>query len=332
MTGSYAVRFVSVNKKSGNNNAVLALDRLRLIDHLPAVVCLVRPEGLDFMLMNSTFVKCITHSAHALRPDNIRGSFTLSNIQRTIDGTSNQPEAFFNLFEIHRSRSWEENIDRIVSATALIKRRGRRFEPTPAERRLILEAPSRAARLVKSEEFERKVRKYEQLAQSNRRGILAEARLHMNDAKVRGERIASLLGHNGGHDVYDLREANDDGSVLGVDIKTKIRSKRSARPKGINIDKALAFLAEPRTTLAFLFVLIDLDAGVVRTTLMPVLDNAIIDSTEIRPHWAGRDSRGSTQLKARIEEAIDPERHPTISLRRAEDFLLGLVDLTGKAT
>src|SRR5437588_12251311 len=70
----FAVYFASVTKATFANT-VRSLSTVRKYDQIPFIVCVVRPNGIELLLANSTFLKKISHSSHTLRIDNVRGSF-----------------------------------------------------------------------------------------------------------------------------------------------------------------------------------------------------------------------------------------------------------------
>jgi hypothetical protein len=80
----FAVRF-SAAASPNFGNTVLSLSNLQKIDDRPFVVCVVTPTLNHMYLANSTLLKKISHSSHALRTNNIRGSFNGSDIMREIE-------------------------------------------------------------------------------------------------------------------------------------------------------------------------------------------------------------------------------------------------------
>ena len=103
----FALRLCEANTPSFSN-VVLSLSALQKYDSLPVVVCVVRPDRLEFRLANATFLRRISHSSLRLRLDNIRGSFLGHDIMEHYEGVPNLPEHFEELFAIHRELSWEE--------------------------------------------------------------------------------------------------------------------------------------------------------------------------------------------------------------------------------
>ena len=144
MGDGFGIRF---SKASGTSfsNTILSLAALRTLDDKPLIVCIVRPNRLDFMLANATFVKKISHSSMQLSVSKVRGSFNGGDVIKEYGGLANQPENFEQLFAMHAAFRWEENLERIVEATSGIVSRGERFQPTEVEREVILLAPERTS-------------------------------------------------------------------------------------------------------------------------------------------------------------------------------------------
>src|SRR5258708_5256044 len=107
----FALYFASA-QGSTFSNTVRSLSTLRKHDHIPFIVCVVRPNGVEFLLSNSTFLRKISHSSQQLRIDNVRGSFLGHDIIPVYDGIENKPENFETLFDVHSQFSWEENLAR----------------------------------------------------------------------------------------------------------------------------------------------------------------------------------------------------------------------------
>ncbi|MGI6345391.1 MAG: hypothetical protein ACOX18_10170 [Bacillota bacterium] len=126
---SFCLRFVDA-KGPSLSNTIWSLSALQVQDHNPVVICVCRPDGLQFLLANSTFIRKASHSSHELRMDNVRGSFNGTDIIREINGIENTPENFAALFDLHQEYSWEENLARIVDETNQISAVGQRYEPS----------------------------------------------------------------------------------------------------------------------------------------------------------------------------------------------------------
>jgi len=117
----YAMRFSEANKGSFSN-VVLSLSALQKYDVNPLVISIVRPERLDFVLANATFLRRISHSSHNLRMDNIRGSFLGHDIIGDYEGILNRPDHFDELMAIHAEFTWEENVERLVELPTPLSR------------------------------------------------------------------------------------------------------------------------------------------------------------------------------------------------------------------
>ena len=319
----YALR-LSEARTGSFSNTVLSLSALQAHDVRPLVVVVVRDRSVDFLLANSTFLRKISHGSHKLRINNIKGSFNGTDIVTEYEGVTNAPENFEHLFAQHSAFTWAENVARLVEATNLIVGRDSRFRPTDAERTTLLAAPERAKAALRSRVFQEVAEELRVRVEDRRRLILEAASI--NNVNLRGNAIEQILtGDLNPHELGDLLR-NLDGGRLIIDIKTKLLDRASA-PKAYNIDKMLTFLAEPGSVLAFLMVGVSVSAAIVRCRLLPIFDNAILDATGVQHHWAGRVSRGVTQLSGRFGRVIEPNYQPTVNVARARSFLERLLAL-----
>ena len=163
---NFAIRFSS-SASHNFGNTVLSLSNLQKFDDRPFVVCLVTPSYNYTYLANTTFLKKISHSSQELRENNIRGSFNGSDIMREFEGITNTPENIARLFNIHCGLGFEGNLTRLVEATNNISPSGNKFEANGIQLQLILSAPARAIKFVKSgdsqtlkDELDAKVEKF----------------------------------------------------------------------------------------------------------------------------------------------------------------------------
>jgi hypothetical protein len=318
----YALRF-SQAQGSAFSNTVLSLSALQGVDHQPLVVTVVGLRTLRFILANSTFLKKISHSSHHLRVDNVKGSFNGTDIITDYEGLRNEPENFELLFAMHSAFTWSENLERLVEATNAIVGRDRRFRPTDGQRRVILDAPERAAIAALSGRFAELENQLRVDVGARQEGILQAATVE--NVNIRGNRIEQLVtGGANAHELGDLRRALDAGDLV-IDVKAKL-SDRASAPKAYNIDKMLAFHAEPGSVFAFLILGVDVLSGTVTVRLVPVLDRVLLEATVIQHHWAGRTSRGVTQLSGRFDHVLAPGFTPSVDVARARAFLVRLLD------
>jgi hypothetical protein len=72
---------------------------------------------------------------------------------------------------------------------------------------------------------------------------------------------------------------------------------------------------------------VNVSAAIVKCRLLSIFDNAMLDATGVQHHWAGRVSRGVTQLSGRFGRAIEPSYQPTVDVARARAFLEELLAL-----
>ena len=126
------------------------------------------------------------------------------------------------------------------------------------------------------------------------------------------------------HRLDDIVFTLENKDQLLVDIKTKLLNLQSS-PKGFNIDKYLEFLSKGRTSMSFFFIGLDVGASVVKCSLVSTLDQEVIQATRIQHHWAGRNSRGVTQL-ARLS-VFDYDFSEKVEPDQAMHFLTTLINL-----
>jgi hypothetical protein len=319
----YSLRFCEA-RAEGFSNTVLSLSALQSHDDAPFVVVIVRKRGADFLLANSTFLRKVSHSSRDLRVDRLRGSFNGSDILREYEGLLNVPENFDELFAQHRAFSWKENVERLVEATNEIVARDLRFRPNAEQLRIILEAPGRAYAALGSPGYRAVQRELNDTVRALEMKILRAAEL--DNVNLRGNAIERLItGTGSAHRLEDLERQYPDGR-LSIDVKTKLLDRASA-PKAYNVDKMLRFLATPESVAAFLAVGIDMGAGRVTVSLLPILERSVLKVTKVQHHWAGRGSRGVTQLTGPVRAMTDDAYVPTVDTVQARAFLAQLVDL-----
>lgn len=317
----YSMRFSEI-EGSSFSNTVLSLSALRKVDDRPMVVCVVGSSSVRFLLANSTFLKKISHSSHHLRVDNVKGSFNGTDILADYEGVANEPLNFERLLAMHAAFTWSENLERLVEATTAIVARNLRFAPTVEQRAIVLAAPARAVAALSSARFAE--------VEGELRGIvrLREAEIvraaAVDNVNLRGNRIERLVtGGLNAHELGDLRR-DLDGGALVVDVKTKLLDRVSA-PKAYNIDKMLAFLATEGSVFAFLILGVDVSTEKVVARLVPVLDQVLLAATAIQHHWAGRGSRGVTQLSGRFDRVLVSDYCPKVDVAKAKAFLADLL-------
>jgi len=287
-------------------------------------VVILRPSSTEFLLANTTFLKRISHSSHQLRVDNIRGSFLGHDIMRDYAGITNRPENFDILFSIHQEFGWQENLERLVEATTGIAGRGVRFVVTEAARARIMKSPELAAIVVANPVYRQLKRELAAIVQERSADILQAA--DIDNVNLRGNQIEqAITGGINEHNLADMIRHIDDVE-LQLEIKTKLMNRASS-PKAYNVDKALETLSTGRTLIAFCFVGMHTALGQVTTSTVSIFDQTVLDATRIQFHWAGRNSRGVTQLTGNLAPLFSPTYEEQIDVKRAQRFLQGLIDL-----
>ena len=139
----------------------------------------------------------------------------------------------------------------------------------------------------------------------NIRGRLIEA-LVTSDDEERRKLMQALAKEENNLPVYDTKNELWDyrytftNTEIYTDIKTKVVYLNS-NPKAYNIDKFLEVMVKENTIFCFYFIGID-EQGIMNTILCSVYHKELIEKTVKQFHWAGRNSRGVTQLEG---EALD---------------------------
>lgn len=320
----FAVRFSTASGTSFSN-VVLSLSALQKYDHTPFIVCIVRPISIQLLLANTTFLKKISHSSHQLTIDNIRGSFLGHDIARTYSELANEPSNFYALFAIHAQKSWDENLERLVAETNAIAATGMRFTPSQAQSRSIVAAPLLARALSTNAEYAQLYLDLTQIVEVNRIAILQASRI--DNVNLRGNAIEQIVTQGGNfHSVEDASRTLRVGTEVKIDIKTKILTLTSS-PKAYNIDKTLKALSDGNTVVSFFFIGVNPEEEAIKTCLVSIFDRTILNATRVQFHWAGRNSRGVTQLAGDLQSLFEPNFVELIDASRAQAFLQKLIDL-----
>ena len=288
---------------SSFSNTILSLSTLRRYDNEPFVIVIVRPESVEFLLSNSTFLKKISHSSHQLRIDNIKGSFLGHDIIRRWEGVLNEPKNFDYLFSVHHEMPWEDNLVRLVEATTAIVPTGKRFVPSGDELIRILDSPLLASKSITQPDYLALRHQLIEEVLKRKPDILKAA--VFDNVNIRGNTIEQIITQTTNfHHLSDLSYDLSHDLTLVVDIKTKLLNRLSS-PKLYNIDKTLRLLATGTAMFSLLVVAINPESEEVIPRLVSVFDDIIIDHTRIQFHWAGRASRGVTQLSGDITPILE---------------------------
>ena len=334
----YAVRFSASSSRSFSNT-VVSLSALQKYDDRPFIVCLVTPLRNFCFLANTTFLKKISHSSHELRENHIRGSFNGSDIVREFEGIANSEGNIERLYAIHASIGFDGNLRRLVETTNNISPSGTKYVVAEKECHNILNAPTRAIQFVSSAdartlkaELDDKVSKYTDeillaalIENVNVRGRVIEHLIAGKDELLRQELLAAIRAGDRG--LPHFRTENTLGDYqrsfdlfdTQTDVKTKILILNS-NPKGYNLDKMLEFLAEGRSVFMFYFIGVNPDRTV-KTILVSMFQKTLLASTILLRHWAGRNSRGVSQLEGRAINELLARPNGDVDKRASQEFL-----------
>ncbi len=340
----FSVRF-SYSSSLSFSNTVISLSNLQKYDDLPFIVCLITPSKNILYLANTTFLQKISHSSQLLRIDNIRGSINGSDIAKKFGDLTNSPENFEKLFSIHAELGFEGNLARLVEATTNISPSGKKFEISPSSKKVIKNAPERAADFVESKEYSQlktdlnaKVEKYKTeiliagfIENVNIRGRIIEYLIAGEDEKLRESLVKAL--HDSSNIIPGFRTKNGladyirtfDRYDTATDVKTKIMVL-SSNPKGYNIDKLLEFLATDKSVFMFYFIGIEPNK-IVNKVLVSMFQTDLLKSTILLKHWSGRNSRGVTQFEGETIGRLILSPNNKIDKSASNKFLNTLIEL-----
>ena len=339
---NFAIRFCRSKSKSFSNT-VLALSKLQKYDRKPFIVCLVTPNTNYLLLANSTYLKKISHSSQELRVDNIKGSFNGSDIMREFEGVQNEPSNFEYLFTTHENFTFQENLQRLVTATNNIHPHGHKFVPNIEQLRCIRESVDRAIQFMNSNEYH--ILNEDLSTRVNKVSNEIAIAAFINNVNLRGRIIEYLITEEGNlqaalidalHDkkplppIFTSDELGDytrlfEHYLTETDIKTKVLFL-SSNPKGYNIDKLLKFLSQENSVYLIYIIAIDAQKSI-STQLCSMYNDQLRNNTRIIRHWAGRNSRGVTQYDGVALERIVTHFNNTISIPGSNEYIETLISL-----
>ena len=72
---------------------------------------------------------------------------------------------------------------------------------------------------------------------------------------------------------------------------------------------------------------INLDMQYVVTCLVSIFDQTILNATRVQFHWAGRNSRGVTQLTGDVSSLFESDFTESIDIDQGRNFLQRLIDI-----
>lgn len=335
---NFALRF-STSSSESFSNTVLSLSTLSRYDHVPFIVVLVMPTKVKLLLANSTFINKVSHSSHSLTVKNIKGSFNGSDILREFNGYENDYRNFDHLYQVHLGIGFETNLERIVYNTNNIAPIGHRFIPDSDQLRMILNAPARARKFVKSPQYSELESILKAKLELHKQEIANS--IHLNNVNLRGRIVEYLITGEDSQILLKIANGIVDNEVnlpvvktgnklgdyftklnnfvIATDIKSKLM-ELSSNPKAYNLDKLLEFLSQEGTVLMFFFVGIS-NTGHVQSTLQSMFQEELLDSTTFIKHWSGRNSRGVAQFDGNVIHGLFKKSAQKIDVRASELFL-----------
>ncbi len=318
-----SMRFSSA--KSGYSNTFLCFRKILDNDSKPLIACIIRENSLEFLLANTTFINCISHSSKNLSVDNIKGSANLSNIIKEFSQIKNEPRNFPKLFEMHLEVPQKDNIERIVENTYQIKAKGERFSPNESQLAIIRKSPENIKQIEENIEFIELKKELIQKVIDLKEEILKTSAI--DNVNIRGNTIEQLITNNeNSHELGDIFKVIKDNNSIIIDVKSKLLNYSSA-PKAYNIDKLLEAISKDKTYFGYLFVGVDYTINNVKVRLVSFLDKFLITNTKIQHHWSGKNSRGTAQLTDNIKNVFNEDFKSEIDIEVSKVFIEKLIHL-----
>ncbi|MBQ3021981.1 MAG: hypothetical protein IJD91_01465 [Clostridia bacterium] len=342
---SFAIRFGynGKNDKKRISNTVLSLSAIKNYDDRPLIFCIVTHSINHLLLINTTFLRKVSHSSKELRVNNIRGSINCSDIIMEYDDIPNFPSNFESLYAYHSEISFEDNLERLVESTNNIVGRIPKFTVTPEIERKIFSSVDLAATFVTSNEYfdlqhdlEERVKKVQ--------GEIAIAAF-IDNVNLRGRIIEYLITDNGSNLKNQIINALRTKSSLPnfttpdrlgdytknyplynteTDIKTKVLFLEG-NPKGYNIDKLLEFLSTEKAVYMIYLLGVD-NKGEIVASLCSAFDKRLVKATSVQHHWAGRNTRGVTQfIGSSLREILNNQKNTFVDRDKAKEFLRDMI-------
>lgn len=309
---------------SGYSNTFLSFQKILDYDNKPLIACIIRKDSLEFLLANSTFINCISHSSKELTTSHIRGSANLSNIVHLFSGLKNEQRNFVKLFQMHKEVSQKDNIERIVEATVNIIGSVQKFEPSAHQLQKIYSSIEFIKEIEGKTDFINLKNELINRVNNLKERILTTS--NIDNVNLRGNRIENLVTSGAyAHDLGDIVKVICDSNVI-IDVKSKLLNYSSA-PKAYNIDKLLKELSNGKTYFGYLFIGVDDQRNAVKVRLVNFLNKMLIENTQIQHHWSGQNSRGTAQLNDSFKKVFEDNFQSSIDLDQAKDFLKKLVEL-----
>lgn len=342
----FAIRF-GWNGKNNNkkiSNTVIGLSKIKNYDDRPLIFCIVTNSENHLLLINSTFLKKVSHSSKELRINNIRGSINCGDIMMKFNEIDNSPENFRQLYAFHQGLSFQDNLERLVESTNNIVGRIPKYIVSKKDKQSILESVIRAKQFVDSDYYS-DLKEDLALRVSQVQGEIAIASL-IDNVNVRGRVIEYLITDNGSSLKDTIIDSLRQGKPLPkfttadglgdyskkypdyyteTDIKTKVLFLEG-NPKAYNIDKLLEFLSTDKSVYMIYLVGVDENKNII-TRLCSLYDPRLISNTDIVHHWAGRNTRGVAQFLGKgLIDIINGEDFTTVAVDCAKEFLNELIE------
>lgn len=344
-----AIRFShSKIDRNTSSNTVLAIKKIKEFDNYPILSVLVTPGTNYVEIMNTTFIKKVSHSSKKITYTNLVGSINYTDIMKEYAGTPNIVKEVSNLYKIHQSTDHDKNLKRIVDNTQDIKPIKHKYIFSKEEKNNILSIVQREDMFIENDILTQIEKKLDTRVNAEKKYILRTAQLYDHNVNLRGRIIEKLISGDS-CDTEKIKRAldiNEDPKIttkddladyelslsnynIGIDIKSSALGKDS-QPKGIYIDDMLKFVGQSNTIFLVYLVGIKLESQKIMTKLVPMFDKNLLKGSHIESAWSGRDTRGHIQFDGKSIHSIETNKNyhiETMSKNELKKYIDKLIEL-----
>lgn len=336
---SIAIRFShSKTAKNTSSNTVLAIKKINELDDYPILSVLVTPGTNYVEIMNTTFIKKVSHSSKKIANNNLVGSINYSDITKEFRGIPNSLSNIACLYSIHEKEDHWQNLKRIVNATQKIKPAKHKYAPDENAKGNIYSAIDRLESFIEGSNLMQIEANLDVRVNAEKKYILSAAQSYDHNVNLRGRIIEKLVSGTT-NDIKKIKESLETNKPLSlttkdaladyqlsldkynvaIDIKSSVLEKES-QPKGVYIDDMLQFLGQANTIFLIYLVGIQLENKNIVTKLVPIFDQNILKGSHIENAWSGRDTRGHIQFNGNSMHAIETDTDYHINIMPKDDF------------
>lgn len=287
----FAVVFSFTSNINHYSNVIISLNKIKKYDNIPFFNAVITNNENHLFLINSSFIKKISHSSKNLSLTHICGSILGTDIIKTEN---------IEDYNEHLQNTWENNFIRIYNNTKNIVPKYSKKIFDKNEINNIFQSIDYAENFYKNSYFTIQSQLDEQLKFINNNYNTILSKIKNKDSNTRGKIIQEIFITQSLDPLFNTFYSSnglDDYKIDNyyIDIKTHFEGNPS-NPKLYNIDKLLSFYSNNPSKI-FCIYIICLNDKCATGLLYSVYDENILNNILITNAWSGINSRGTTQIK-----------------------------------